>query len=137
MAYGVGIDVSKQWLDVHVHGCKGERRFPNTAAGLRQLRSWLGHMELHQVVLEATGGYELAALDALSLRERGWGEGTGRSPRVVQLHEASPVPSSAPAGHLLPAGEGKRRLARPSLWWTTAARACTSLLDEKALLARH
>ncbi|WP_330469363.1 IS110 family transposase [Xanthomonas nasturtii] len=65
MAYGVGIDVSKQWLDVHVHGCKGERRFPNTAAGLRQLRSWLGHMELHKVVLEATGGYELAALDAL------------------------------------------------------------------------
>src|SRR5690606_41294785 len=43
----------------------------------------------------------------LSPRERGWGEGSGRSHRNVRLHEASPEPSSAPTGHLLPKGEGK------------------------------
>ncbi|GHH57959.1 hypothetical protein GCM10009090_29880 [[Pseudomonas] boreopolis] len=43
-------------------------------------------------------------------RERGWGEGAGRGLRKVQLPEASPVPSSAPAGHLLPCtGEGNGR----------------------------
>ncbi|MCW0448814.1 hypothetical protein NB706_001648 [Xanthomonas sacchari] len=45
-------------------------------------------------------------LEPLSLRERGWGEGAGRSRRASERQQASPVPSSAPAGHLLPAGEG-------------------------------
>ncbi|PPT95723.1 hypothetical protein XarbCFBP7408_18585 [Xanthomonas arboricola pv. guizotiae] len=39
---------------------------------------------------------------AAFLRERGWDEGTVRSPVLFKLHQASPVPSSAPAGHLLP-----------------------------------
>ncbi len=60
-------------------------------------------------------------LEPLSPRERGWGEGTWRSLRASERHQAapvplsplrsvfsqaSPVPSSAPAGHLLPVGEG-------------------------------
>jgi transposase len=65
MSYGVGVDVSKQWLDVHVHGLERSQRFGNNPAGLRQLRHWLEPLALRQVVLEATGGYEQAALDAL------------------------------------------------------------------------
>lgn len=65
MGDGVGIDVSKQWLDVHVQGQERGRRFANSPAGVRQLRDWLASRELRQVVLEATGGYEQAALDAL------------------------------------------------------------------------
>ncbi|MCW0377257.1 hypothetical protein NB697_000103 [Xanthomonas sacchari] len=60
-------------------------------------------------------------LEPLSPRERGWGEGAGRSLRASGRHQASlaplsplrsmfsqasPVPLSAPAGHLLPVGEG-------------------------------
>ena len=45
MSYGVGIDVSKSWLDVHVHGLGHSARFGNTPVGY--------------------GGYEQAALDAL------------------------------------------------------------------------
>ncbi|WP_372391075.1 IS110 family transposase [Xanthomonas sp. NCPPB 3582] len=60
-----GIDVCKQWLDVHIHQLRQGRRFANNAAGLRQVCAWLGSMELHQVVLEATGNYEQMALDAL------------------------------------------------------------------------
>jgi len=65
MAYGVGIDVSKQWLDVHVHGLGASARFGNTPAGYGKLRAWLSSHAVRLVVLEATGGYEQAALDAL------------------------------------------------------------------------
>src|SRR5690606_35571512 len=65
MAYGVGIDVSKQWLDVHVDGLGASARFGNTPAGYGKLRAWLSSHAVRLVVLEATGGYEQAALDAL------------------------------------------------------------------------
>lgn len=63
--HGVGIDVCKQWLDVHVHGLDRRDRFPNTPAGVARLIRWLGPMPLRQVVLEATGGYEQHALSTL------------------------------------------------------------------------
>lgn len=65
MTYGVGIDVSKQWLDVHVHGLDRSTRVANGSAGLRKLISWLRGFTPGQVMVEATGGYEVAALDAL------------------------------------------------------------------------
>lgn len=60
---GIGIDVSKVMLDVAVHGGPSAR-FCNTPAGHRKLLSWLGN-ETGQIVLEASGGYEQAILDAL------------------------------------------------------------------------
>ena len=42
MSYGVGIDVSKSWLDVHVHGLGHSARFGNTPAGYGKLQAWLG-----------------------------------------------------------------------------------------------
>lgn len=65
MTYGAGIDVSKQWLDAHVHGLGHSARFSNTASGRDKLRAWLATFPLRQVVLEATGGHEQAVLDAL------------------------------------------------------------------------
>lgn len=65
MSVSVGIDVSKATLDVAIHGSSAVRAFPNNAAGFRQLAAWLKPQLPLQVVLEATGGYEQAALDAL------------------------------------------------------------------------
>lgn len=62
---GAGIDVSKAFLDVAIAGEKAVRRFPNTPAGFAQVIAWLGPRQLEHVVLEATGGYEQVALDAL------------------------------------------------------------------------
>lgn len=62
---GVGIDVSKARLDVAVHLTGESRSFANTATGWRRLAKWLLGLQPSQVVLEATGGYEQAALDAL------------------------------------------------------------------------
>ena len=61
----IGIDVSKATLDVAVHGLTQQSSFPNTAAGHRRLMKWLLALQPRQVVLEATGRYDQAALDAL------------------------------------------------------------------------
>lgn len=62
---GIGIDVSKATLDVAVHATGETRRVANTSAGWRSLARWLLTLQPRQVVLEATGGYERAALAAL------------------------------------------------------------------------
>lgn len=62
---GAGIDISKAFLDVAIDGQKAVRRFPNTPAGFAQILAWLSPHQLDQVILEATGGYEQAVLDAL------------------------------------------------------------------------
>jgi transposase len=61
----VGIDVSKAVLDVAILGEIGGRQFGNTASGHRKLAAWLLAKRPTRVFLEATGGYEQAALDAL------------------------------------------------------------------------
>jgi transposase len=61
----IGIDVSKATLDVAVHGRTQQASFANTAVGHRRLAKWLLALQPRQVVLEATGRYDQAALDAL------------------------------------------------------------------------
>lgn len=61
---GIGVDVCKARLDVAVHGEAGSRGFDNTGAGIRRLVAWLLAQGEVRVVLEATGGYEHAALKA-------------------------------------------------------------------------
>jgi len=51
----VGIDVSKDWLDVHVLPAEQRLRVPNTGEGVRQLKRWLLRFDLALVVVEATG----------------------------------------------------------------------------------
>lgn len=65
MSAFVGIDVSKATLDVAVLGDAMSRRFGNAPSGFRRLVDWLRALSPQVVVLEATGGYELAALEAL------------------------------------------------------------------------
>ena len=60
----VGVDVSKERLDVFVEGTA--LAFDNTAAGLKRLVARLRELEEVAVGLEASGGYERAALQALS-----------------------------------------------------------------------
>lgn len=62
---GAGVDVSKAFLDVAVHGHRPVQRFPNHADGFASLIAWLKDFGIGQVILEATGGYEQAVLDAL------------------------------------------------------------------------
>lgn len=62
---GVGIDVSKDWLDVAVHGEQGAERFANDASGHSALVKWVKKRRKVRVLVEATGGYEQVLLDRL------------------------------------------------------------------------
>jgi transposase len=62
----VGIDVSKEGLDVHVLRGWAER-VDNTLAGLQELKRRLAELSVERIVLEATGGYERLAVAELSL----------------------------------------------------------------------
>jgi len=61
----VGIDVSKAALDVHVLPDNRSHRFANDRDGHAALGEWLPTATVERVVLEATGGYERKATQAL------------------------------------------------------------------------
>jgi transposase len=64
----VGVDVSKDWLDLHV--LEGtSQRFGNTPEGHRSLIALLKPQPIQRVVLEATGGYERLLVAALVAAE--------------------------------------------------------------------
>ena len=61
----VGIDVSKDHLDVAVHGRDDSPQFNNDPGGIDRLVQWLETLAPALVVLEATGGFEMPAACAL------------------------------------------------------------------------
>jgi transposase len=63
----LGIDVSKRTLDVHLRPDNTARSFDNTDEGIAALVAWAQSLSLTRIVLEATSGYESAAIAALSL----------------------------------------------------------------------
>lgn len=62
----VGVDVSKDRLDVFVHSTRERVSVDNTDAGHRQLLEKLGTIHPKLVVLEATGGFEIPVVGVLS-----------------------------------------------------------------------
>ena len=66
----VGIDVGKASLDLAVHGQDKVERFDNTQAGIKRLKKFLQDFTGLRIVVEATGGYEQALLDACA--DVGW-----------------------------------------------------------------
>jgi transposase len=69
--YFVGVDVSKATLDVAIRPSNQIRTEPNTEAGIATILTWLGEVNPHLVVLEATGGLEAPlalALEAAGFR---------------------------------------------------------------------
>lgn len=60
----VGIDVGKVALDVAIDGAPDVARFANTAIGIRKLVRLLEGVNDARIVVEATGGYEDALLEA-------------------------------------------------------------------------
>lgn len=63
----IGIDVSKAELVVAIEGVGGEKIYPNTDRGYRELVKDLDRLEIKAeiIVLEATGGYERGVVAAL------------------------------------------------------------------------
>jgi transposase len=63
---GIGIDVSQSCLDLAVSGQTRVQRYAQSAQGIERLiASLTADRESVRIVLEATGGFEVAVLDAL------------------------------------------------------------------------
>ena len=62
---GIGVDVGKRFLDMACHDQTGVKRFANTGQGVRKLVAHVQAWGECFLVLEATGGYEQALMDAL------------------------------------------------------------------------
>lgn len=60
----VGIDVGKVALDVAIEGRQSVMRVANSAGGIRKLVLLLAGLDQARVLVEATGGYEEALLEA-------------------------------------------------------------------------
>lgn len=56
----IGIDISKATLDIFRQSTGKAAQFPNSAAGLRALRDWIGEPLPDLVVYEVTGAYHAA-----------------------------------------------------------------------------
>ncbi len=85
----IGIDVSKRWLEVRIHGGAESRKIGNDPDGYRTL---LEHMDANRpelIVFEATGGYESRAVKALS--EAGYAVAVVNPTRVRRFAEAMGV----------------------------------------------
>lgn len=61
----IGVDVSKDFLDVHVRPNGVRQRFDNTAAGIELLVAWAKPLSADRIVFESTGIYQKAAVGAL------------------------------------------------------------------------
>ena len=57
----VGVDVCKEWLDIHVHPSGESRRFGNDTIGIRQLQRMLARCRPQNIVMEATGKFHRPA----------------------------------------------------------------------------
>ena len=57
MKDSIGIDISKDQLDVHRSQTGASAQFPNNPAGFRALKSWIGNSSPDLLVYEPTGPY--------------------------------------------------------------------------------
>jgi transposase len=57
IAQSVGVDISKDTLDVHLHQDGSACRFANTPQGRRALIVWLAKVTVTRVAFEPTGAY--------------------------------------------------------------------------------
>lgn len=60
IAQSVGVDISKDTLDIHLHPAGVAKRLANSPAGFKKLIAWLDDYTIIRVVFEPTGAYHHA-----------------------------------------------------------------------------
>lgn len=65
----VGIDVSKEWLDLHILPSNTRRSIPNTEEGCKKIAAMLKPLQPKNIVMEGTGGYEKLIATQLAEKE--------------------------------------------------------------------
>ena len=118
IAQCVGVDISKDTLDVHVHPANLSRRFANDAKGCFALIAWLRDFVIARIMFEPTGAYHhlferrlaeagLPFAKVNPRQARRFAEGVGR------LAKTDPPDRRATAISVAKSGlKGERRVAR-------------------------
>lgn len=83
----IGIDVSKQYFDIHVLPTDQRERFSNDEAGIRLCLKRCQQEQLELIVMEATGGYE--SLLAGTLQAEGLSVAVVNPRRIREFAKAS------------------------------------------------
>lgn len=60
IAQSVGVDISKDTLDIHIYPAGDTQRLVNTPVGIKKLISWLASFVVDRIVFEPTGAYHHA-----------------------------------------------------------------------------
>ncbi|MGP9789374.1 IS110 family RNA-guided transposase [Roseinatronobacter sp. NSM] len=135
----IGIDISKDTLDVHRLSTGAAAQFANSAAGQRALRRWIGAHMPDLVVYEATGAYHaalersfagvlpLVKVNPLQARRFAQARGTRAKTDAV---DARALAMMGAALDLLPDGVGDKN--QPKLKELQVAR--TALIKERTRL---
>ena len=95
----IGIDISKDHLDVHVYPKGGIQQFPNTPPGHVRLIAWITPQQPTRIIFEATGAYHRALQQALAKgglpavkinpwQDRRFAEATGRRVKTDPIDAA-------------------------------------------------
>lgn len=61
----IGVDVSQDFLDVHVRPASSRQHFANTDDGIANLVAWVKPFGAERILFESTGPYQMAAVGAL------------------------------------------------------------------------
>lgn len=62
----IGVDVCKEWLDIHIHPLSHSERVRNDKTGIRQFKRIAAKLKPETIVMEATGKFHRAAHRSLS-----------------------------------------------------------------------
>jgi transposase len=62
----VGVDISKDFLDIHLYPLEKNFRMNNSQKGISNFVSMLGNHEVFQIACESSGGYEYLMLEELT-----------------------------------------------------------------------
>lgn len=66
----IGVDVSRDLLDVCTYPTLEQKSFSNNEKGIGELAEFVMSLNPHQIVFEATGGYEMAAVSMLAANQQ-------------------------------------------------------------------
>ncbi len=95
----IGVDVSKDTLDVHLHPDGTHRQFTNDDTGYRAILGWIAGRPVARLVFEATGAYHrafervmgqagIALCKVNPARARRFAEATGQSAKTDRIDAA-------------------------------------------------
>ena len=65
----VGVDVAKNWLDIHIHPLGESMRVDNSVDGLDRICKQLADKSVEQIVCESSGGYENLMVNTLRAKK--------------------------------------------------------------------